>query len=247
MNQNTHQYIRKIKMNKPLNTSKYPFSLKAVRQLTELNLHPNVTFIIGENGSGKSTLLEAVAVAYGFNPEGGSKNFNFATQDTHSSLSDYIHLTKGAKRARDGFFLRAESFYNVATNIDELDKEGGIPSIIDSYGGTSLHKQSHGESFMALIMNRFRGDGFYILDEPEAALSPIRQMALVSRIHELVKKNSQFLIATHSPIVMAYPNAKIYNIEAGYSSTEYKDTEHYQVVKNFINNTESMLKVLLDD
>lgn len=247
MNINTNQYIRKIKINKPQNTSEYPFSLKAIKQLSELDLHPNVTFIIGENGSGKSTLLEAVAVAYGFNPEGGSKNFNFATQDTHSRLSDYIHLTKGIKRAKDGFFLRAESFYNVATNIDDLDKEGGIPTIIDSYGGISLHKQSHGESFMALIMNRFRGDGFYILDEPEAALSPIRQMALVSRIHELVKKNSQFIIATHSPIVMAYPNAQIYNIETGYLSIDYKNTEHYQVVKNFVNNTENMLKVLLDD
>lgn len=225
----------------------YPFSLKAVRELSVLNMNPNVTFIIGENGSGKSTLLEAIAVAYGFNPEGGSKNFNFGTKDTHSVLSEYLTITKGLKKPKDGYFLRAESFYNVASNIDLLDKEGSGPPIIDSYGGVSLHKQSHGESFMSLIMNRFGGNGIYILDEPEAALSPVRQMALISRINDLVKNNSQFIIATHSPIIMAYPNATIYNVETGYKEIAYEDTEHYIVMKNFMNNTEGMLDILLKD
>ncbi len=240
------QYLRSIKIEK-LNKEGYPFSLKAVKMLSELDFHPNVTFIIGENGSGKSTLLEAIAVAYGFNPEGGTKNFNFATNNTHSQLSEYLQLSKGIKKAKDGFFLRAESFYNVASNIDEMDKEGFGPPIIDAYGGVSLHKQSHGESFMSLVMNKFRGNGLYILDEPEAALSPTRQMALVSRIHQLVKLDSQFIIATHSPIVMAYPNAQIYNIENGYMPIDYKETEHYRVVKNFVNNTEGMLSILLDE
>lgn len=242
-----YQYIRAIELDRKHLTNSYPFSLKAIKDLTRLEMNPCVTFIVGENGTGKSTLLEAIAVAYGFNPEGGSKNFRFATNETHSALSEYIQVTRGVKRAKDGFFFRAESFYNVASNIDELDKDGAWPRVIDSYGGVSLHKQSHGESFMSLIMNRFEGNGLYILDEPEAALSPTRQMALVSRIHELVSDNSQFIIATHSPIIMAYPNSTIYNIEGGYERVTYHDTEHYQVMKSFINNTEGMLKILLEN
>ncbi|PKM49766.1 MAG: AAA family ATPase [Firmicutes bacterium HGW-Firmicutes-7] len=242
-----YQYIRTIELSRDQSelTKDYPFSLKAVKELTKLELNPNVTFIVGENGSGKSTLLEAIAVAYGFNPEGGSKNFNFATNNSHSVLSEYIRITKGVKKARDGYFLRAESFYNVASNIEQLDEEGIGPSIIDSYGGVSLHKQSHGESFISLIMNRFGGNGLYILDEPEAALSPTRQMALISRIHELVRNDSQFIIATHSPIIMSYPNATIYSIEHEYTKMSYKDTEHYQVMKSFINNPGGMLDILL--
>jgi len=234
------QFIRSISLKELENRSEYPFSLKAVSQLDEIEIHPKVTFVVGENGSGKSTLLEAIAVACGFNPEGGTINFNFATKETHSSLSDYIRVTKGIKKAKDGFFFRAESFYNVASNIDDV-------GAINSYGGISLHDQSHGESFMSLIMNRFQGEGIYIMDEPEAALSPTRQMALISRIHDLVGRNSQFIIATHSPIIMAYPEAVIYNIEDGYKKIDYKDTEHYQVVKSFVNNTEQMLKILMED
>lgn len=246
MKSNFEQYIRSVKL-EAKGKSEYPYGLNAVKSLSSLELHPSVTFIIGENGSGKSTLLEAIAVAYGFNAEGGTKNFNFATQETHSSLAESIQLVKGVRRSKDGFFLRAESFYNVATTIDRLDKEGFGPPIIDSYGGISLHKQSHGESFMSLILNRFSGNGLYILDEPEAALSPTRQMALLSRIHDLVKLNSQFIIATHSPIVMAYPNAIIYNVDEGYKEVSYKETEHYQVVKEFVNQPERLLKILLDE
>lgn len=240
------QYIRTISIDlQNSEKSQYPFTLKAVQELKTLELHPNVTFLVGENGSGKSTLLEAVAIAYGFNPEGGSKNFNFATKETHSILSEYIKIARGVKRAKDGFFLRAESFYNLASQIDELDLEMFGASISASYGGKSLHHQSHGESFMSLVMNRFGGRGIYILDEPEAALSPTRQMALMSRIHQLVLDNSQFIIATHSPMIMAYPNAVIYNVEKGFEEIKYEETEHYQVTKGFLNNPKKMLDILL--
>lgn len=241
------QYIRKIMLRRDdvENFDTYPFSLKAVGYLDNIDLHPNVTFLIGENGSGKSTLLEAIAIAYGFNPEGGTKNFNFSTVQTHSKLYEYIKLVKGARRAKDGFFLRAESFYNVASNIQELDQGGGGLRIIDSYGGKSLHNQSHGESFMSVILNRLGGNGIYIFDEPEAALSPTRQMTLISRIHELVKKDSQFIIATHSPIIMSYPNSIIYSLDDGFKEIEYEDTNHYQITKRFMNNTSKMLDILL--
>ncbi len=245
--ENINQYIRSVRFKMPNELrNEYPFCLEAIQELTELNFKKNVSFIIGENGTGKSTLLEAIAVAYGFNPEGGSKNFNFKTNNTHSILSNYIKLIKGINWPSDGYFLRAESFYNVATNIEELDSITE-PNLFASYGGTSLHEQSHGESFMALILNRFRGKGLYILDEPEAALSPNRQLALLSRIHELVNDHSQFIIATHSPILMAYPDATIYSIESSYEEVNLEDTEHFQVTKNFLNNPQRMMKILFED
>ncbi len=244
------QYIREIKLNDVSNDKKgeYPFCLDSVKKLDSLDLNPNVTFIIGENGSGKSTLLEAIAVAYGFNAEGGSKNFNFATSDTHSILHRHIKIIKGVKMPKDSFFLRAESFYNVSTNVDELDEYSlNQVSIYESYGGKSLHVQSHGESFMSLVSHRFRGKGLYILDEPEAALSPSRQMALLSIIHDLVKDDSQFIIATHSPIIMAYPNSKIYEVENGYEEILYEDTQHYSLTKSFLDAPSRMLDILLED
>lgn len=246
--QNINQFIRGMELmrDKIPSFSKYPFSLPAIHDLFDLAFHPQVTFIVGENGTGKSTVLEAIATAYGFNPEGGTKNFNFSSMETHSNLHTYIRLMKGFSMPKDGFFLRAESFYNVATNIDELDKGGRSPRIIDSYGGHSLHEQSHGESFLALFLNKFRGKGIYILDEPEAALSPTRQMTMVSRMHELVMEGSQFIIATHSPIIMAYPNAIIYEIKDGFHKVKYEETEHYQVTRNFLNNTQKMLDILME-
>jgi predicted ATPase len=225
----------------------YPFSIPAVGNLHELRFDQPVTFFIGENGTGKSTLLEAIAVASGLNPEGGSRNFNFSTRPSHSGLQDYLRLTRSARRARDSFFLRAESYFNLATAIEALDEEPlGGAKIIRSYGGTSLHEQSHGESFFALFMNRLGGDGFYIFDEPEAALSPTRQLAFLARLHELVRDGSQFLIATHSPILMAYPQASIYLLGDGpLRLVDYRDTEHFTVTRNFLNRTEQMLKVLL--
>jgi predicted ATPase len=200
-----NQYLRSIELKRDdiQSFSRYPFCLPIIRSLSSIELHPKVTYIVGENGSGKSTILEAVAAAYGFNPEGGTINFSFSSRDTHSELHNYIKLIKGIRRPKDGFFLRAESFYNLATNVDELEKLD--PGLLSAYGGKSLHNQSHGESFFSVLMNRFSGNGLYILDEPEAALSPSRQMAMLSRIHDLVEEHSQFIIATHSPIIMAYP------------------------------------------
>jgi predicted ATPase len=226
----------------------YPFSIPAIGDLHELEFDQPVTFFIGENGSGKSTLLEAIAVASGLNPEGGSRNFNFTTRASHSALKDYLRLTRSPRRARDSYFLRAESYFNVATQIEALDREPGGPPIIGSYGGRSLHEQSHGESFFALFMNRLGGDGFYILDEPEAALSPSRQLSFLSRLHELIGEGCQFLIATHSPILMAYPQAQIYLLaDAAPRLVAYRETEHYTVTRNFLNRTDQMLRVLLSE
>lgn len=239
---NLYQFLRRIELRTERIDSftEYPYCLPAVRGLDGLEFHPKVTFFVGENGSGKSTILEAIAVAYGFNPEGGSKNFNFSTQDSHSGLWEKILLIQGADRPKDSFFLRAESFYNLATNIDEIGAN-------KSYGYISLHEQSHGESFFSVIMNRFRGKGLYILDEPEAALSPARQLALLSRMNDLIKQGSQFIIATHSPILMAYPDAIVYELDEGFKKVNYQDTEHYLVMKSFVENPEKMLKILMEE
>ncbi|MBX2847283.1 MAG: AAA family ATPase [Acidiferrobacterales bacterium] len=245
---NVSHYLLSVELLRDKVTSfdQYPFCLDIVRNLEKIEFHPKVTFIIGENGSGKSTLLEAIATAYGFNPEGGTKNFNFSTRPSHSLLYKYLRAAKSYNRAKDGFFLRAESFYNVASNIDQLDEEPSFgPPIKDSYGGKSLHQQSHGESFFSLMIHRFSGSGLYILDEPEAALSPTRQMAMITRLHQLIGKKSQFIIATHSPIILAYPNAKIYEINSGTLNTrEYEETEHFRITKSFINSYEKFVKEL---
>lgn len=245
-----NQYIRGIELlrEKINDFSRYPFCLPVVKSLDHLELHPGVTFIIGENGTGKSTLLEAIATSYGFNAEGGTINFNFSTNETHSELNKYIRLVKGVMKPKNGFFLRAESFYNVATNIDELDRQSIEKyRLIDSYGGKSLHHQSHGESFLSLFLNRFGGNGLYILDEPEAALSPMRQMTIVSIIHDLVQKGSQFIISTHSPIIMAYPNAVIYELKDKFEIVKYEQTQHYQVMYEFLHYKEKMLDILMEN
>ena len=225
----------------------YPFNLPVLQGLDGLPLHPQVTFVVGENGSGKSTLLEALAVSQGFNPEGGSRHFHFGTRESHSSLHQFLRVAKGLRRPKTGFFLRAESFFNVATEIERLDAEPSFgPPVIDSYGGVSLHEQSHGESFLNLMLHRFGGQGLYILDEPEAALSPQRQLTVLARLHQLVGEGSQFIIATHSPILMAYPNAWLYVCGPnGLVRTVYRDTEHYQVMHDFMLQPERMLALLL--
>ena len=216
----------------------YPFSLPAVHKLRELRLTSPVTFLVGENGSGKSTLLEAIASSWGFNPEGGSRNMMFATRPSESGLHEYLDLERGLKRPSDGFFLRAESFFNVATEVDNLD-------MTSAYGGRSLHEQSHGESFLAVFMDRFFGAGLYILDEPEAALSPSRQLSVLTRMHDLVRQQSQFLIATHSPILMGYPGADILLLdEDGIHRVDYEETEHYFITREFLQNRERMLREL---
>lgn len=240
----TH-YLRSFELQKEKipNKKEYPYNLAAVQYLESIDLHEKVTFFVGENGTGKSTLLEALAVGYGFNPEGWSKNFNFSTKETHSYLSEIIRISKGIKQPKDGFFLRAESFYNVATNIDKIQKENGW--MLQNYGWVSLHEQSHGESFFSLFMHRFFWNGFYILDEPEAALSPQRQLAFLVRLDELIKQNSQFIIATHSPILLSYPYAKIIQISKnGFEEVCYQETEHYNLYKQFLENPEYMLNKL---
>lgn len=228
--------------------SHYPFSLPAVRALDSLELHPAVTFLVGENGSGKSTLLEAIAVALGFNAEGGSRNFRFGTRESHSELFRFLKLSRSLHKPRDGYFFRAESFFNVATEIEKLDAEGGAgPPIGPAYGDRSLHEQSHGESFLALLVNRFHGQGLYLLDEPEAALSPTRQLSVLTRLHDLVQMRSQFIIATHSPILLAYPHARIFAFSSeGVRQTAYEETEHYRITRDFLSNPQRMLRVLLE-
>ena len=226
--------------------SVYPFSIPAVQGLGGLELS-TVTYFIGENGSGKSSILEAIAVVCGFNAEGGTLNFSFATRRSESVLHRHIRLARGLSRPRTGFFLRAESFFNLATEIEHLDAVPAPgPPIIASYGGKSLHEQSHGESFLALLKHRFGPSGLYILDEPEAALSPSRQLALLVRMHELVEQGSQFLIATHAPLVLAYPGATIYQLDdQGIRPVEYDQTEHVQLTRDFLGDRPRFLKRLL--
>lgn len=244
-------YISRIALTRPIEEDRYLLDIPAVRYLAEggvLELSAPVTFLVGENGTGKSTLLEAVAVACGFNPEGGTRNFRFSTAATHSSLWKSLTLTRRGF-ARDGFFLRAESLYNVATSIDDMDREPSFGGrVIDSYGGVSLHRQSHGESFLALMENRFGGEGVYLLDEPEAALSPTRQLSLLVLLDELVGKQSQFIIATHSPILMAFPGAAILQLDGeGVRAVSYRETEHYQITRRFLEDPEGMLRYLLGE
>lgn len=219
----------------------HPFNIPAVRDIDAIEFHPNVTFFVGENGSGKSTVMEAIALALGFGAEGGTKNVRFASAGAVSPLHDSLRLARGVPQPRDGYFLRAESFFNVASYMDET-------GYLDSYGGESLHAQSHGESFMAVLVNKLRGNGIYLLDEPEAALSPNRQLAALCALHRLVEQHSQFVIATHSPILLSYPHAKIIQFDAtGVSEVAFEDTEHFAVTRDFLNNYPRRLEQLLAD
>lgn len=243
------EYLKEIyKINREdIKDDSYLRNIPSLKDFQGLKIDKPVTFFVGENGSGKSTLLEAIAVALGLNPEGGSKNFNFATKETHSELGKLLEIARGPMREEDGFFLRAESFYNLATEVEELDGSG-FRSFYDSYGGKSLHNQSHGESFRSLILNRFRPRGIYLLDEPEAALSPTSQMSLLCLIDELVKKDSQFIIASHSPIILAYPNADIFEFsETGLEKKSYKETESYSITKAFLDDPERMMNLLFNE
>lgn len=221
----------------------YPFDLPAVAGLEQIEFHPKVTYFVGENGTGKSTLVEAIAVACGFNPEGGSRHLRFETADATSPLGRYVRVAR-RHTALDGFFLRAESFFNVASKLDESDDS----RMLEAYGGTSLHKMSHGQSFLAVILNRFGDGGLFILDEPEAALSLQSSLALLRTIHDLTAAGSQFVIATHSPIVLAYPESTIYRCdESGVEPVEYEETEQFQLTRSFLQDRGRFLHHLFSD
>lgn len=234
----------KIEHNK-VDESAYPFCIPIVKNFKELKLTKPVTFLIGENGIGKSTFIEALAVSVGLNPEGGSQNFNFSTKNTHSILSDYMIVSKYNK-PKTKFFLRAESFYNVASEIIRLSEECGPGDLYHIYGG-NLHECSHGESFIKLVKNRFCDHGLYILDEPEAALSPQRQMSLLCLINDLVENGSQFIIATHSPILISYINGEILDLNSNFKKTKYEDTEIYQTFKMYLDSPYKMQKLLFEE
>lgn len=235
-------FIREIVFRKELaaSVSEYPFTLPVLKSLKTIKFKSAITYLIGENGAGKSTLMEAIAYSLGINPEGGNKNTRFATHETHSRLGEYLTCVKGVHAPKETFFLRAESFYNLASYVDSV-------GAAFSYGGNSLHSQSHGEAFMSVLQNKLSGRGLYLLDEPEAALSPVRQLAALSIINRLVGQGSQFIIATHSPILMALPDADIRLVsDKGLSGIKYKETEHYKVTRDFLTRTDKMLDILLE-
>ena len=217
--------------------SRYPFNIPAFSDGIDILLDRRVTFLVGENGSGKSTLLEAIAECCGFNPEGGNRDHHRESFHDRSDLAQALQLS-WSPRTTEGFFLRAESFFNFATYIESV-------SDLRAYGGKSLHEQSHGESFLALFENRFE-QGFYILDEPEAALSPQRQLSFMSIIHQLESPgHAQFLIATHSPILLSYPGAKVISFDDGQiQEVEYTQTSHYQLTKGFLDAPERYFRWL---
>lgn len=223
-----------------IETDSYLQKIESIAGLDQLEFHKPITFFVGENGSGKSTLLEAIAVAYGFNPEGGTRNYKFSTYDSHSELCNAMRLIKGIHKPGWGYFLRAESFYNVATAEDEYSRgPGGRPQ--------HFHEKSHGESFLAMAQSNFKPNGVYLLDEPEAALSPQRQLTLLLEIVECARAQSQFIIVTHSPILLGIPDAEILTFDSGQiCPCSYEETDSYQVTEMFINNREQILHRLLD-
>lgn len=242
-------FVQHVKLDAHASTGRYPFTLPVVRELDRaggLELDRRVTFLVGDNGTGKSTLVEAIAVAAGFNPEGGSQSFRFATRATESGLGDHLILRWGVRKPRTGFFLRAESYYNVATEIEHLDQASAVP-LLPAYGGISPHERSHGESFLDLVTHRFGPNGLYLLDEPEAALSVKGCLALVARIAELADQGSQFVVATHSPILLAVPGARILQIDSDgqVEQVDYDQAEPVTLTRGFLDAPERFLRHLL--
>ena len=226
----------------------YLRGLEILKQLDRLEFMQPITFLTGENGSGKSTLIEAIAVACGYNAEGGSRSYSFSTRQSSSSLYEYLTIVRSTRRPRDGYFLRAESFYNAASYLEELDAiPAAAPPLTDGYGGRPLHEMSHGESFLALMNHRFHGDGLYILDEPESALSAKSQLAAITLLSRLASDGSQFIISTHSPILLGCPNSQIYELRGGsLCPTPYRDTASYRLTRQFLEDTERMVKYLTE-
>lgn len=239
-------FITAIKQKEKGNPNEYPFCIPSLKNFESLEFHNPISFFIGENGSGKSTMIEAIAILCGLNPEGGSKNMLFHTRNTHSILYRYLTVCKKGVPSTK-YFLRAESFYNVASEIDRAKEEDMNDIVYASHGGKSLHTCSHGESFLALVENRFYPNGLYILDEPESALSPSNQMKLIVLIDDLVKKGSQFIIATHSPILLAMKDATIYDFDNHLKEVSYEDTEIYQIYQLFMKDPNNMIDKLLKE
>ena len=218
----------------------YLRNIRTIAGIDSLTFTSPITFFVGENGSGKSTLLEAMAVAYGFNPEGGTVNYSFSTYDSHSELCDAVTLYKSFKKVYTGYYLRAESFYNVATKEEEYSETA------EEWKKLKLHKQSHGESFLTIIDKYFNSNGLFFLDEPEAALSPQRQMTLLLKIAESAKNYSQFFIVTHSPVLLTLPGSEIISFDNDHlHKINYEETESYRISELFINHREQILKRLL--
>jgi predicted ATPase len=249
--------LDKVKLNfhRALDFDQYPFSLEIIKNLSYITFPTQVTFFVGENGSGKSTILEAIAYNAGFCLEGGSKNIAFKTSEEKTYISVQrlaAQMTLAWRvKPKNGYFFRAESFFNVANYIDIMAREGGQgpEAAYAPYGGKSLHEQSHGESFLSFFKHRLGTGGFFILDEPEAALSPQRQLSLMVIMHDLCKnQDSQFIIATHSPILLAYPKATIYSCDSGVlKPISYKETDHYQITKHFLDNPDQYVQYLFED
>lgn len=235
-----HQFIQSVLFDwDKISDESYLTNIEALYMVKKIDFMKPITLFVGENGSGKSTLLEAIAVAHGFNPEGGTKNYCFSTHDTHSELCNAITIAKGYRKEKWGYFLRAESFYNVATQEEEY-ADFAHPS-------EEYHNRSHGESFLKMVQNNIQPNGLYFLDEPEAALSPQRQLTLLAEIYRCASDGAQFIIATHSPILLGIPNAEIFSFDNGKIHTcRYEETESYKVTELFINNRKRLLENLLD-
>jgi len=233
-------FLRSLEIMNKTDSNNYPFTIPAIKNLVSLQFEKNVTFFVGENGSGKSTILEAMAYQCGFNTAGGSKNNSYEVDASHSVLGDHLRLSWMPK-VTNGFFMRAETFYHFASHLDTM------PESLRHYGGRSLHEQSHGEAFLSLFSHRFGKQAIYILDEPEAALSPARQLALLRIIREM-ENDAQFIIATHSPILLGYPNAQILNFDAQpVQNIRYEDTMHYIITRRFLENRDKVLSEVFDD
>lgn len=238
-------YVREVVLRREIVPSfeDYPFALPVVRALDRLPLDPRVTFLLGENGAGKSTLLEAIAVAVGLNPEGGSRNLRFKTRPSHSVLWEYLRIVRGPSRPADSFFVRSETLYTLATALEDPSLGG----VLQHYGDKPLHERSRGEALMATVTNRL-SRGLYLFDEPEAGLSPTRQLAFLAAMHQLLQRGSQLILATHSPILLAYPAACIYELaKEGIVKRAYEETEHYRITSDFFAHRAAMLKELLSD